>query len=322
MSLPPPELRRGAEAEAAALPALLLAAEHLAATVQMGGHGRRRAGTGEDFWQYRPAHSGDAARFVDWRRSARSDTQFVRDREWQLAQSLHLWVDGAASMRFTGAATGRQARPEKRARAQVLALALAVLGIRAGERVGLTGPLAPPRPGKAQLLTLATALCSASAEALGGGKQGAEELGGGAQDYGAPEVATVAGGAQVVFLSDFFGDLGPVEAALGALADRGVGGAMLQVLDPSEEEFPFDGRTIFLSMTGALSHETREAADLRARYLARLAERRARLAALAAQAGWSFSTHHTASPALGALIWLHAALGGAAHGAQSGGGRR
>lgn len=312
MSLPPPELRRGAEAEAAALPALLLAAEHLAATVQMGGHGRRRAGTGEDFWQYRPAHSGDAARFVDWRRSARSDTQFVRDREWQLAQSLHLWVDGAASMRFTGAATGRQARPEKLARAQLLALGLAVLGIRAGERVGLTGPLAPPRPGKAQLLTLATALCSARAE----------ELGGGAQDYGAPEVATVAGGAQVVFLSDFFGDLGPVEAALGALADRGVRGAMLQVLDPSEEEFPFDGRTVFLSMTGALSHETREAADLRARYHARLAERRARLAALAAQAGWAFSTHHTGSPALGALIWLHAALGGAAHGAPSGGGRR
>lgn len=312
MSLPPPELRRGAEAEAEALPALFLAAEHLAATVQMGGHGRRRAGTGEDFWQYRPAHSGDEARFVDWRRSARSDTQFVRDREWQLAQSLHLWVDGAASMRFTGAASGRAARPQKRARAQLLALALAVLGIRAGERVGLTGPLAPPRPGKAQLLTLATALCAAGA----GGQEP------GTQDYGAPEVSSVAAGAQVVLLSDFFGDLGAIEAALGALADRGVGGAMMQILDPSEEDFPFDGRTIFLSMTGALRHETREAADLRTRYLARLAERQARLAELAGRAGWAFSTHHTGRPALGALIWLHAALGGAAHGAQPGGGRR
>lgn len=301
MSQTPPEegaaleLRRAAETEAGALPALLLAAEHLAATVQMGGHGRRRAGPGEEFWQYRPAHSGDEARFVDWRRSARSDTQFVRDREWQLAQSLHLWVDGAASMRFTGAPSGRAARPTKAARAQLLALALAVLSIRAGERVGLAGPLAPPRPGRAQLLTLTTALC---AEAAPG-------------DYGAPEVAGVAAQARAVFLSDFFGDLAAIEAALGALADRGVTGVMLQVLDPAEEDFPFDGRTIFESMTGALRHETREAGDLRARYRARLAERRDRLARLAAQAGWQFSTHHTGAPAQAALLWLHRALEGA-----------
>ncbi|MGD9918337.1 MAG: DUF58 domain-containing protein [Paenirhodobacter sp.] len=296
MSLSPQDnaalsLRRQAE-EGAALPALLIAAEHLAATVQMGGHGRRRAGPGEEFWQYRPAHSGDAARFVDWRRSARSDAQFVRDREWQLAQSLHLWVDDAASMRFSGAPSGRHARPTKAGRAQVLALALAVLAIRAGERVGLTGPLAPPRPGRAQLVTLASVLASDA----------------GATDYGAPEVTGIAAQARAVFLSDFFGDLGAIERALGALADRGVSGVMVQVLDPAEEDFPFDGRTIFESMAGGLRHETREAGDLRARYVARLAERRARLADLALKAGWQFSTHHTGAPAQAALLWLHGAL--------------
>lgn len=290
------DLRRLAEAEAGALPALLLAAEHLAATVQMGGHGRRRAGPGEEFWQYRPAHSGDEARFVDWRRSARSDAQFVRDREWQLAQSLHLWADPAASMRFSGAPTGRHARSTKGERARLIALALAVLALRAGERVGLAGPLAPPRPGRAHLLTLAAAL---SAE-------------GAVQDYGSPEVSGVAAQARVVLLSDFLGDIAGYEAALASLVDRGVSGVMLQVLDPAEEDFPFDGRTIFESMTGQLRHETREAGDLRARYRARLAERRERLAALAAQAGWQFSTHHTGAPAQGALLWLHAALEGAA----------
>ncbi len=288
------DLRRAAEAEAAALPALLLAAEHLAATVQMGGHGRRRAGAGEEFWQYRPAHSGDEARFVDWRRSARSDSQFVRDREWQLAQSLTIWVDDAASMRFSGAATGRQARPEKADRARLLALALAVLALRAGERVGLSGPLAPPRPGKAQLLTLARALLAPAAGA----------------DYGTPVVSGIAGFSRAVFVSDFLGDLDAIAAALGGLADRGVTGAMMQVLDPSEEDFPFDGRTIFESMAGRLHHETREAADLRSRYRERLAMRRARLAELAARAGWAFSTHHTAAPAQVALLWLQGALAG------------
>lgn len=296
MSLPPPDpaldLRRAAEAEAGALPALLLAAEHLAATVQIGGHGRRRAGAGEEFWQYRAAHAGDAARFIDWRRSARSDAQFVREREWQLAQSVHLWVDEAASMRFSGAPEGARARPEKAARARLLALALGVLMIRAGERVGLTGPLVPPRPGRAQLLALARHLSAAAP----------------AGEYGAPEVAGVSSGARAVFFSDFLGDLGPLEAALGALAGRGVAGVLMQVLDPLEEEFPFEGRTVFESMTGALSHETREAGALRARYLARLAERRAALASLARAAGWQFSTHHTGAPAQGALLWLWAAL--------------
>ena len=75
------QLRAGAEAASAALPALMLSAERLAASLTAGAHGQRRAGTGEDFWQYRPATQGDTARSIDWRRSARSDGQFVRDRE-------------------------------------------------------------------------------------------------------------------------------------------------------------------------------------------------------------------------------------------------
>lgn len=281
-------LRREGEGAASALPPLLVAAEHLAATVQMGGHGRRRAGSGDEFWQYRSALAGDEARMIDWRRSARSDQQIIRDREWQAAQSVHLWVDDSASMRFSGAPT----RPEKSARARLLALALAVLMIRAGERVGLAGPLAPPRPGKAQLMRLAGLLSSTGSEV----------------DYGAPVAATLSPHARAVFLSDFLGDPAAVEAALATAADRGVTGVMLQVLDPVEEDFPYDGRTIFESIGGTLSFETRKAGDLRARYLDRLAERRARLATLAQSAGWQFSTHHSGEPAQAALLWLYAAL--------------
>ncbi|TDQ57485.1 DUF58 domain-containing protein [Phaeovulum veldkampii] len=281
-------LRRGAEALAQALPPLLVAAEHLAATVQMGGHGRRRAGPGEEFWQYRPAQPGDAARMIDWRRSARSDAQFIRDREAQAAQTVCLWVDDAASMRFSGAPD----RPEKTDRARLLALALAVLMIRAGERVGLTDPAAPPRPGKAQLMRLAGALAGPGAAA----------------DYGVPVADGLPARARALFVSDFLGDPAPVAAALGAAADRGVTGVLLQVLDPVEEAFPFDGRTIFESMAGSLRHETRAAADLRDRYRDRLAQRRAHLAGLARAAGWQFSTHHTGQSAQSALLWLYAAL--------------
>ncbi len=144
-----PDLRSRAERLGESLPALLAAAEHLAATLMLGEHGRRRAGQGDEFWQYRAAHAGDTARMIDWRRSARSDAHFVREREWQAAQSVTLWVDGARSMAFTGAVE----RAPKSDRARLLALALAVLLLRGGERVGLAG--LPPKPGRAQLLALA-----------------------------------------------------------------------------------------------------------------------------------------------------------------------
>nr|WP_242070095.1 DUF58 domain-containing protein [Tabrizicola soli] len=271
------------------LPPLLAEAEMLAATVMLGEHGRRRAGLGDEFWQYRPAHQGDSARMIDWRRSARSDAHFVREREWQAAQSVTIWVDPSRSMAFTG----DRSRPAKADRARLLGLALAVLLLRGGERVGLAG-LAAPRAGRTQLLRLA-------------GRLAGEE---GTQDYGAPETEGMVSHGRAVFLSDFLGDLSGIEAGLARAADRGVKGVLLQILDPAEEEFPFDGRTIFESMGGSLRHETRQAGELRSRYLSRLAERKDRLATLGRAVGWHFSTHHTGQPAQSALLWAYAALQG------------
>lgn len=288
------DLRARSEALGHSLPPLLAEAERLAATVMLGEHGRRRAGAGDEFWQYRPAHAGDPARLIDWRRSARSDEQFVREREWQAAQSVTLWVDPSQSMGFTGGSD----RASKADRAKLLALALAVLLLRGGERVGLAG-LAPPRSGRSQIVRLAARL--AGAEALG-----AEATG----DYAAPETTGMVGHGRAVFLSDFLGPLEPIEAALIRASDRGVKGALCQILDPAEEEFPFDGRVIFESMGGSLRHETKQAGDLRSRYLARLAERKDRLSSLARAVGWQFSTHHTGHPAQSALLWLYRALEG------------
>lgn len=283
-----PALRARAEGLGQSLPPLLARAEHLAATVMLGEHGRRRAGMGDEFWQYRPAHAGDSARMIDWRRSARSDQHFVREREWQAAQSVTIWCDAARSMAFSG----DRARPPKRDRAALLSLALAVLLIRGGERVGLSGEDAPPRGGRAQLDRLALALDAAEAGA----------------DYGAPDAAGMVPHGRAVFLSDFLGDLTGVEASLTRAADRGVRGALVQVLDPAEEDFPFDGRTIFESMGGTLRHETLRAGDLRARYLARLADRKDRLAQLARATGWHYHCHHTGQPAQAALLWLYRAM--------------
>ncbi|CUH51183.1 DUF58 domain-containing protein [Shimia marina] len=290
-------LRSRAEAEAARLPPLLAQAEHLAGTVLLGEHGRRRAGMGDDFWQYRPVMPGDSLRMIDWRRSAKSDAQFVRQREWQVAQSVMMWVDTASSMHFSGDA----ALPSKADRARVLAMALAILLIRSGERVGLTGTDLPPRRGEAQILRLAEMFLRDAPEG--------EALDDGAPDYGVPEARAMLPHARAVFMSDFMGDFEAVTAALTKAADRGVRGLCLQVLDPVEEAFPFKGRAIFESMGGTLRHDTKKADDLKTRYLERLAERRAQLKDLCRATGWLFGHHSTSQSAQSALLWAHRALG-------------
>ncbi len=290
MRTAPAPLRLQAEALAGTLPPLLAEAEHLAASVLPGAHGRRRAGQGDEFWQYRAATASDPAGRIDWRRSGRSDMHFVRETEWQAAQAVTLWVDQSRAMAFSGDSK----RPDKAARARLLGLALAVLLLRAGERVGLIRdpvPL-PPRTGKAQLVPLALALAGDAD----------------ARDYGAPGVALLPAHSRAVFVSDFLGDPAPVEAALAASADRGVRGALVQVLDPVEEAFPYEGRSIFESMGGALRHETLRAADLRARYRDRLAARKDRLDHLCRLSGWQFTCHHTDTPPSIALMWLWHAL--------------
>jgi uncharacterized protein (DUF58 family) len=280
-------LRAAGEAIAAALPPLLADAEHLASTMLLGEHGRRRSGVGEEFWQYRPAMANDEARLIDWRRSARSDTHYVREKEWQASQTVLIWVDNAQSMGFASAG-----RPTKADRAQVLAMAVAILLLRGGERVGLTGHDVPPRRGDVQLLRIATGLLEKTE----------------ARDYGAPDLTGMLTKSRALFISDFLGPMEAFETALTQAADRGVRGALVQVLDPEEEAFPYDGRTVFESMGGGLRHETLQAGGLRDRYLERLVERKARLTHLARTTGWQVLTHHTGDSAQAALLWLFRAL--------------
>lgn len=284
----PAELRHRAEDRAKAFPPLLAEANQLAATVMLGEHGRRRSGIGDEFWQYRPAQAGDSMRMIDWRRSSKGDAHFVRQKEWQAAQSVMFWADNSLSMTFTG---GKD-RPTKGHRARVLTLALCVLLNRGGERFGLATRESPARRGEAQLGRIAGHLM---AEAQ-------------SEDWGTPSDRILPSGSRAVFISDFLGDPKPFSEALTKAADRGVTGLLIQTLDPDEELFPFNGRTIFESMSGAVKFETLKAGELRERYTDRLAERKALLKDIARHTGWRFYTHRTSQSAVDALLWAYQAL--------------
>ena len=124
-----------------------------------GVHGRRRVGQGETFWQFRHYQPGDAASRIDWRESAKSQRLYVRETEWEAAQSVWLWRDASASMDYSSAGYVAGAGwPTKRDRAELLLVALASLLVRGGERLTLLGSGVAPMSGRVALTALVAEL--------------------------------------------------------------------------------------------------------------------------------------------------------------------
>jgi uncharacterized protein (DUF58 family) len=279
-------LQHRAEQLASSLPPLLVAAERVAATVAQGVHGRRRVGTGETFWQFRQYEPGDPLPRIDWRESAKSMRVFVRETEWEAAQSVFLWRDGSASMDYASAPE----LPTKRARADLLLLALAALLIRGGERVALLGAGLPPATGRAVLNRLALTLARPSA---------ADNL---------PVVETLPRYGQIVLIGDLLAPLQEIHDRVARFAASGLRGHLLQVLDPAEETLPFTGRVRFEGMEHEPSLLVSRVEAVREDYEQRLAQHRDGLAAIARATGWSFGTHRTDRPPTTALLALWGAL--------------
>lgn len=276
---------------AARLPSLVIAARRVSQSVMHGVHGRRQAGPGETFWQFRPFVSGEPASRVDWRRSARENHAYVREREWESAHTLWLWFDRSPSMDFGS----ELAEVSKMDRAAVLTLALADLAVRGGERVGLLG-LSRPIASRGVIDRFAEILATADRQ----GQPAPTPL---------PPAANVSSQSKVVLIGDF---LSPGEDIAASFAALSAEGQVLMIADPVEETFPFEGHTEFLEMAGARSYRAPRAETLREAYIARLAAHREEVRAAAARRGWDVAMHRTDQSAASALLGLIARLSGLA----------
>lgn len=270
------------------LPDLLVDATRIAHTVTQGLHGRRRSGSGESFWQFRRFRDGDSASRIDWRRSARDDHVFIREQEWEAAHTVWLWPDRSAGMHWASSPE----LPTKENRSIVLALALATLLVRAGERVGI------PELTRASLTTNAPRRIG-EALARMSERRAAKTR---------PPVGDIKAYSDYCIFSDFLGDPEAIERRLRAIAAEGVRCHMVQVLDPAEEAFPYAGHTEFVAPDGSERLRAGRAETLQREYVQRLADLRARLAALATQIEGTFITHRTDQPPHRLLLALHGNL--------------
>lgn len=265
------------------MPRLVLEARRVSSMLAHGLHGRRRAGPGESFWQFRPFVNGEAAARIDWRRSARDDRLYVREREWEAAHNIWLWIDRSASMGFAS----DLARASKVERAVVLGLALADAFVEGGERVGLLG------------LTRATAsrrIVDVLAQALVGDAAGLT------QDL--PPRAAPARFDEVILVGDFLTPLDRIAAAVQAIAGRGSRGHLVVIADPIEETFPFAGQAVLHDLESGFSLDVGDAAAWGDAYRARIEAHRAGLSGIARGQGWTLTLHRTDRPASEAALRL------------------
>jgi len=280
------------------MPDLLMEADRIAATVAIGIHGRRRAGPGETFWQFRQYQSGEGAQLIDWRRSARDDTIYVREREWEAAHTIWIWSDRSTSMAYQSSL----AQTSKLDRAIVLGLACADLLVRGGERVGIPG------------LTRAMAarnIAERFSEAMI-----QEELRPDHIPAELPPADPLAPRTQAIIISDMLNDPAEIEKSIHGMASNGALGHVVMIADPVEETFPFTGHTEFLDVDSDARLRVGEAESFRREYIARLARHRDAVRAICTSRGWSFAIHRTDRPASEALLNLRMRLE-AGHGALS-----
>ncbi|MGB6253544.1 MAG: DUF58 domain-containing protein [Bradyrhizobium sp.] len=271
---------------AASLPRLVLEARRIAANVIHGLHGRRRAGAGESFWQYRRFVSGEPAQRVDWRRSARDDHLYVREQEWEAAHTVWLWPDRSPSMAFAS----KDARDSKLERALIVTFALAELLVEGGERVGIPGLISP---------TASRNIIDKMAQAM---------LHDDAARPSLPPSFVPSPLSEIVVLSDFWSPISDIRAMLAVLSASGAHGALIQVVDPAEETFPYSGRVEFVEPEDGNVIIAGRAERWASDYVARVALHREQIRIETGKLDWLFSTHTTSRSAAELLLFLHSGM--------------
>jgi uncharacterized protein (DUF58 family) len=276
----------------ATMPRLILEARRVAATVIHGLHGRRRAGTGENFWQFRRFVSGEPAGRVDWRRSARDDHLYVREQEWEAAHTVWIWPDRSPSMVYASPLVWET----KLDRALVVSFALAEVLVEGGERVGIPGLMRP---------SSSRNIIEKMAEVIVHDPTDRASL---------PPSFAPSPQSEIVMLSDLWAPIAQVHSTIAQLSATGAQGHVVQIVDPAEETFPFSGRVEFFDPEDGHTITVGRAEAWREEYQQRLERHRAEIRAETDRLGWSFAIHRTERPATELLLRLHTRMGAGANG--------
>jgi uncharacterized protein (DUF58 family) len=273
---------------------LRLRARAVAEGVYAGMHKSVRRGAGVEFGGYREYTPGDDLRWLDRRSLMRHDRLLVREFETETDRALRLVLDASASMAYRGS----RAPGAKLAFGALVAAALGRIALASGDPVALAflgGESAtraiPPSGGREQFERIVGAL--EAIEPGGDARTDTDVL----DRTLEPLVRAARRGTIVTVISDLVDLPLGAEERIAALAARGRVLVVVQVLDPDEIDFPFDGHVRLRAMEGEHVVET-DAATARDRYVEALDVLRERWSRLVEQRGGRFVRASTSEDAV------------------------
>lgn len=275
-------LRAPAEHTAAQIPDIKQLAVQTAFHVLHGANARRKAGSGEAFWQFREYEPGDLPRSIDWRQSAKTDRVYIRQHEQHSAQTCVFWCKQHADMSFQS----ENAPYSKHISGGILALTLALLRSHEGEMVAYSDA---QRPGHSEKILdeFEQLLLNGPASIL-------------------PRTLKIPRHSHFYALSDFLEPIADIRAAFEPLVGRTQNGCLIQVLDPAEIALPYSGRVLFEDMQAEHKTLINNAVDIRSAYDARIQEHVQSVEEMCAQWGWRYALHVTSADFVDSAlkIWL------------------
>ncbi len=240
-----------------------------------------RAGSGESFWQFRPFVAGEAAARIDWRRSARDDRLYVREREWEATHNIWFWIDRSASMGF---ASDLAQAPKWSAPWCWVSRSPTPWWKAASARASSGSPAPPPRGGSSRPWPRPWRRMRRAGRRR-------------------PPAATPGRFDEAVLISDFLIPPEAVKDSVDRLAGRGTRGHLVMIVDPVEETFPF-GAGVLHDVGSALRLHVGDAGAWGETYRVRIARPPGRLAEIARAQGWTLTIHRTDRPASEAALRL------------------
>jgi uncharacterized protein (DUF58 family) len=187
----------------------------------------------------------------------------------------------------------------KAVRAELITLALASLLTDAGERISVLGTGMRPISGRVAVRRVAETMFDETRDA---GNSPGRAL------PSQPPMVPLPAHGTIVLVSDWLDPLDGIEAMIRHYASVGVRGHLVQVLDPAEEELPFNGHVKFEGLEAEGQHTIRRVETVRTAYGARLAAQREGLQRLTRSADWTVHLHRTDRPPQTVLLSLYLAM--------------
>lgn len=245
-------------------------------------HRSARKGLSLDFAEHRQYQPGDDLRRIDWKAYARTDRFYVKEYEADTNAGVLFALDVSGSMDYASGAVN------KFAYARMLVAALAWLTQRQGDRVGLATfsdrlmEMIPPSTRHLQMLF----------HALGRAKPTGE----GKLPLAIDRVADVATRPGIVVLvTDCYDEPTALGRSVDVLRARGHDVLLFHVLDPAEEDFPFESAAVFEDGESGLRLPLRPE-DLKDRYQTMWRAHRAALETRFAAGGVDYIPVRTDAP--------------------------